>query len=70
MNLPTESAWTDFGRDIYQARIDARRLSSALGHPVYLACVDGQYICAPLSKLVGIPEDKLPRNKELINEKH
>jgi hypothetical protein len=70
MDENNKSAWVDFGSDEIDALLDARRLSSALGHPVYLACVDGHYYCAPLSKLVGVPEDKLPKNKEFISEKH
>lgn len=69
MELPNNSAWVDFGSDNEQAKEDAKRLSSALGHPVYLAQVDGHFFCAPLSKLVGVKDKDLPRHKELINHK-
>jgi hypothetical protein len=67
---PSKSVWVNFGIDKEQAEKDAKSLSSALGHPVYLAEESGQFFCAPLSKLVGVKEEDLPKNKELINHKH
>lgn len=58
-----ETDWTNFGQDETQAKKDAKRLSEALGKPVYLAHNGEAYFCIPAVKLIG---KEPPKNAELI----